>query len=126
MNDEKRHKGWGAEIILYWALIIAVGIMAMINYLAISAIDDGTYGIYFFGPPALLALAFILLILLFFLFVPSWSLRRHLLIWYGCLTTAILLLLAPIPVELVKPIFVSGAAVLLVLPVIWIWKASRS
>ncbi len=124
MNDERHDKGGDTEKMVYGTLILSAAIALTIIYLAISASYDGTYGIYFFGPPVLLAFAFVLLIHLFCLFMPSWSLRRHLLIWYGCLFAVILI--STISHELAKLALVLGAVVLFILPVIWLTTAGKT
>ena len=137
MNDEKRHKG--LEITIYISLIIAAGMFAVIVLFSSVIYSDwvsyeqgaammllATY----LMPPTILGFVAILVLSVIGLFMCSRLLKRHLLIWYGCLFAMIL------TSEFVNEYFDSAklenfilalaVVVLLVLPVIWLWKALRS
>ncbi len=125
MNGEKRHKG--LEITIYISLIIPAGIMAM--YLLTVAPDDPVGSLPFLVFSTL-TFAVSLLLSVIGLFKGSRLLRRHLLLWYGCLVTLILTLVfvdeyftywAKLP----DYILALGIVVLLALPVIWLRKASE-
>ncbi len=141
MNDEKRHKN--LEITIYISLIIDAGIMAAI-FLMVIAVDYGLIseaGLGFviaiaFMPLVFLAgvaVAIFLLVQVVGLFVCSRLLRERLLLWYACLFTlpfaAFLLIEARVPrapLILEHSILALWVVVLLVLPVIWLRKLSRS
>ena len=136
MNDEKRqenrevdkriYRSLLATKRIYISLLATVGIMAVTIYSANGYIFGDTYGFIFYWPIFFLAFVVILLMQARWSFACSALARVHLLIWYACLTTAIFLLLAPISIELVKLVFLSGAAVLIVLSVIWLRNFLRS
>ena len=141
MNDEKRHKN--LEITIYISLIIDAGIMVAMVLIAI-AVDSGLISyeglviwtaivfmplVFFAG----VAVAIFLLIQVVGLFVCSRLLRERLLLWYACLFTlpfAVFLLaearVPPVPLILEDSILAVWVVVLLVLPVIWLRKLSRS
>ena len=126
MNVEKRHKG--LEITIYISLIIPAGIMAM--YLLTVAPDDPVGSLPFLVFSTL-TFAVSLLLSVIGLFKDSRLLRRHLLIWYGCLVTLILIIEVFVDeyftdsAELANYILALGIVVLLALPVIWLRKASE-
>ncbi len=137
MNDEKRHKG--LEITIYISLIIAVGMFAAIVLFSSALYSDrvsyeqgaammilATY----LRTPVIVGFVAILVISVIGLFMCSRLGRIHLLLWYGCLVA---LFLTEVFVDeffysakLENYILALGIVVLLVLPVIWLWKALRS
>ena len=134
MNDEKRHKT--REIRIYKSLIITIGIMAVILFI-LSGIDSGSVpresaeGVYAFsmmviGPIAFLAIVVTLFLSVFGFFTCSWLLRKHLLLWYGCMFTLILIMELTVSPNLADNILNLGVVILFVLPVIWVRNASRS
>ncbi len=126
MNGEKRHKG--LEITIYISLIIPAGIMAM--YLLTFTPDDPVASLPFFVYSTL-TFAVSLILSVIGLFKGSRLLRRHLLLWYGCLVTLILIIEVFVDeyftdsAELANYILALGIVVLLALPVIWLRKASE-
>ena len=126
MYGEKRHKG--LEKTIYVLLIIPAGIMAM--YLLASTSDDpvASFPYLMFST---LTFAIGLLLSVVGLFKGSWSLRKHLLLWYGCLS---ILILTEVLVdeyvkyssELADYILTLGTVVLLIMPIIWLRNVSES
>ena len=78
-----------------------------------------------FGLLAGVAVAIFLLMQVVGLFVCSWLLKKHLLLWYACLL-ALVFTLAVVSGILANFIIALELVALLVLPVIWLWNASRS
>ncbi len=134
MNDEKRHKR--RETTIYYSLIFAAGIMVVVGSI-LFGIDTGLI------PPGLAEMLYALSVIVigpfFFvvfgvslflqvrgLFTCSSLLRRHLLLWYGCLILLILIVPSIVPVKPAAYIYLFGILILLILPVIWVKNASRS
>ncbi len=115
-QPQRGMKHFDHDVGIYISLIIPAGFWA-------AAILSDLTPFFLVG---ILAFVVTLLLSVFGLFEGSRLLKRHLLIWYGCLFAMIL------PVEyfdsakLSNFILALGVVVLLVLPVIWIWKALRS
>ena len=109
MNDEKHHKT--REIGIYYSLIFAAG----------TAFAQMLYPLHFliFWPFFLVAFPAIFLFSLWGFLTCSRQLRVHLLLWYGCLFTLASANLADNTLR-------QGAILLLGLPVIWVWNASRT
>ncbi len=126
MNGEKRDKGF--EKTIYISLIIPAGLM--VGYvLTFKPGDRGSSTL--FLVLSTLTFAASLLLSVIGLFTGSRLLRRHLLVWYGCLITLILTMVFVDEyltnwAKLSDNIFDLGIFVLLVLPVIWLRNASRS
>jgi len=127
VNDKKRGKklemGVGFLAGIYISLIIPVGFFAG-AILAAFIGDNGPLARMPFMIPGLLTFAGTLCLSVIGLFKGSRLLRRHLLLWYGCLFTWILT--AVFVDQYIKYIDALAVVILLVLPVIWLWKALRS
>ena len=126
MNGEKRDIGF--EKTIYISLIIPAGIMA-VNILTYIPGDRGSFTAFLVF--AILTFAASLLLSVIGLFTGSRLLRRHLLVWYGCLVTLILTMVFVDEyltnwAKLSDNIADLGIFVLLVLPVVWLRNASRS
>ena len=126
MNDEKRHKG--LEIKIYISLIIPAGFWAVSILIAFPGERIVSAGLAVLG---LLAFVVTLIVSVGSLFSASRLLKRHLLIWYGCLfalivTEVFVNAYFTDPVKLSNNILALGVVVLLVLPVIWLWNVLRS
>ncbi len=126
MNGEKRDIGF--EKTIYISLIIPAGLMA-VYMLTFTPGDRGSSTL--FLVLSTLTFAASLLLSVIGLFKSSRLLRRHLLLWYGCLVTLILTMIFVDEyltnwAKLSDNIFAFGIVVLLVLPVIWLRNASRS
>ncbi len=121
---ENHHKN--REIGIYISLIIAIGIMVLI--MLIWALIPELYpGLVIGGGPLVfLAMGVALFSSVLGFFTCSWLLRRHLLLWYGCLFTLFLIMESMVPGELQNYILLLGVVILLVLPVIWVRNAYRS
>ena len=133
MSDEKRHKG--LEITIYISLIIAVGMFAAIILFSSALYSDrvsyeqgaammilATY----LRTPVIVGFVAILVISVIGLFMCSRLLKRHLLIWYGCLFAIVFVNEYFDSAKLSNFILALGIVVLLVLPVIWLWNFLRS
>ena len=126
MNGEKRDKGF--EKTIYISLIIPAGLM--VGYvLTFNPGDRGSSTLFL----VLSTLTFVasLLLSVIGLFTGSRLLRRHLLVWYGCLVTLVLTMVFVDEyltnwAKLSDNIADLGIFVLLVLPVVWLRNASRS
>ncbi len=126
MNGEKRDIGF--EKTIYISLIIPAGLM--VGYvLTFNPGDRGSSTL--FLVLSTLTFAASLLLSVIGLFTGSRLLRRHLLVWYGCLVTLILIIEVFVDeyftdsAELANYILALGIVVLLALPVIWLRKASE-
>ena len=139
MNDEKRDEHRKVDIRIYISLIIAAGVMAMILLLLFldayipREIAGGKiiFSAIMFIPFALVAVVVTLLIQVVGLFICSWSARKRLLIWYGCLFALIPTTIwyegLPTYSHIVESSMAAPfVAILLILPIIWLWKAARS
>ena len=126
MSDEKRHKN--QELTIYRSLIFAAGMMA-VSILMLIADDYGLplfYAAFYLLPLVFLAFGAILVISVIGLFKGSWLLRRHLLLWYACSFTLILIVESIVSPNLADNILILGIVILFVLLVIWVRNASRS
>ncbi len=129
MNDEKRHKNLEADITIYKSLIVAAGILAVIVLLTIAYKEKGLgpLGFYFFILAPIVFFAFVVILLkqVIDLFGCSRLGRRRLLTWYACL---FVMVLAADSLSGAQSDFIFAIApvVLLILPVVWVRKASRS
>ena len=136
MNDEKRHKG--LEITIYISLIIAVGMFAAIVLFSSAlyshrvSYEQGAAMMIlatYLRTPVIVGFVAILVTSVIGLFMCSRLLKRHLLIWYGCLFAMIL---TEVFVDefyysaKLENFILALGVVLLILPVIWLWKALRS
>ncbi len=125
-QPQRGMKHFDHDVGIYISLIIPAGFWAV-------AIVSREYDRFLFTPFFVLGvLTFLatLLLSVIGLFKGPWLLRRHLLLWYGCLFA---LILAEVFVEeyfysakLANNILALGIVVLLVLPIIWLRTASRS
>lgn len=109
VNDEKRHKT--REIGIYYSLIFAAG----------TGFAQVLYPLYFllFWPFFLVAFPAIFFFSVWGFLTGSGRFRVHLLLWYGCLFTLASANLAGSTLR-------QGFILLFVLPVIWVWNASRT
>ncbi len=124
MNDEKRYIG------TYISLIIPAGIVAGAILVAIFS-DEGPAVYIPFGVLGFLTFTVSLILSVNGLFKGSRLLKRHLRLWYGCLFALILTMILYEGLFIVSGLveaFITApfVAILLILPVIWIWKALRS
>ena len=118
MSDEKRHKG--LEITIYISQIILAGILA--GAILVEIFGDQPQSVYIpFFVLAFLTLIVSLILSVIGLFKGCRLLGEHLLLWYGFLLALILAMIGE--VSIAAPF--AAAAVLLILPVIWLWKAFR-
>ncbi len=122
---ENHHKN--REIGIYISLIIAFGMMVLME-LIIGELNTELYVLLvILGVPLVfLACCVALFLSVRGFFTCSWLLRRHLLLWYGCLFTLFFIVESMVPGELQNFIFFLGVVLLLVLPVIWVRNAYRS
>ncbi len=116
MNDEKRHKT--REIRTYYSLIFAAGTGFVLMLYPFSVV--------FFWPFFLVAFGASFFFSVWGFFTCSRLLRVHLLLWYGCLFTLILIMESIASANLADNILRLGVVILFVLPVIWVRNASRS
>ncbi len=122
MNDEKRQKNLEADITIYKSLIVAAGILAVILLMGIADSRGANMvgKAILFAPIAILIFFVILLVQVIDFLKCSWIGRRRLLLWYTCLFVLVM------EASQSDFIFAIAPVVLLVLPVIWLWKAFRS